>query len=364
MPYAGLIQDAAGNLYGTTNQGGGNRNGGTVFEVDSTGHETVLYSFCSASGCPDGAAPYAGLIQDAAGNLYGTTSAGGADVGGGYGGTVFKVDNTGHETVLYSFCSVGGANCTDGQQPGGGLIQDAAGNLYGTTSTGGANAGPLGQGGGTVFKVDSTGHETVLYSFCSAPNCTDGSYPMAGLIQDAAGNLYGTTTSGGATACNAPYGCGTVFKLDNTGHETVLYTFCSAPNCTDGAEPAYAGLIQDAAGNLYGTTRLGPYVSDPNSPCNPWGCGMVFKLAAGGGGGGSVSITLTSTVNPSYVDQSVTFSVVVSGSGATPTGSVTFKEGTTALGTVTLADGKASLTTTFTKSGTAAIVARALSPIV
>lgn len=145
---------------------------------------------------------------------------------------------------------------------------------------------------------------------------------------------------------------------------SVLYTFCSVPPyCADGKNP-FAGLIQDAAGNLYGTTRLGPYVSDPNSPCNPWGCGMVFKLAAGGGGGGSVSITLTSTVNPSYVDQSVTFSVVVSGSGATPTGSVTFKEGTTALGTVTLADGKASLTTTFTKSGTAAIVARALSPIV
>jgi uncharacterized repeat protein (TIGR03803 family) len=109
-----------------------------------------------------------------------------------------------------------------------------------------------------VFKVDTTGHETVLYSFCSNANCTDGGFPQAGLIQDAAGNLYGTTTAGGGnsnSSCGSN-GCGTVFKLDNTGHETVLYSFCSAPNCTDGAVPK-AGLIQDDAGNLYGTTSVG-----------------------------------------------------------------------------------------------------------
>ena len=115
----------------------------------------MLYSFCSAANCTDGGRPAAGLIEDTAGNLYGTTSLGGTNSGG----TVFKVNSTGNETVLYSFCSA--ANCTDGQAPSGGLIEDSAGNLYGTTSGGGAH-----NNSGTVFKVDSTGKETVLYSFC------------------------------------------------------------------------------------------------------------------------------------------------------------------------------------------------------
>ena len=251
-PSAGLIQDAAGNLYGTTSEGGAN-GGGTVFKVDSAGTETVLYSFCSVANCTDGVMPFAGLIHDAAGNLYGTTWFGGANftANSNYGGgTVFKVDSTGKETVLYSFCSVG-ANCTDGADPFG-LIQSTAGNLYGTTEGGGAN------NRGTVFKVDSTGHETVLYSFCSVVNangvCTDGAFPFAGLIRDAAGNLYGTTNAGGVN------NDGTVFKVDNTGKETVLYSFCSVLNanetCADGNSP-FAGLIRDAAGNLYGTTDHG-----------------------------------------------------------------------------------------------------------
>jgi uncharacterized repeat protein (TIGR03803 family) len=99
---------------------------------------------------------------------------------------------------------------------------------------------------------------SVLYSFCSSANCADGELPQAGLIQDAAGNLYGTTTAGGGnsnSSCGSN-GCGTVFKLDSTGQETVLYSFCSAANCTDGAAPQ-AGLIQDDTGNLYGTTSVG-----------------------------------------------------------------------------------------------------------
>src|ERR1700686_2591622 len=129
---------------------------------DASGY-SVLYSFCSVGLCTDGETPRAGLIQDAAGNLYGTTYFGGA-----YGyGTVFKVDNTGQETVLYAFCPDGGSSkCTDGQAPAG-LIRDAAGNLYGTTTNGGTGTGAS-FGNGTVFKVDSTGRETVLYSFCSA----------------------------------------------------------------------------------------------------------------------------------------------------------------------------------------------------
>jgi uncharacterized repeat protein (TIGR03803 family) len=352
-PSAGLIQDAAGNLYGTTVLGGANAGaiggsgGGTVFKVDGSHRETVLYSFCSTANCTDGTEPYGGLIQDAAGNLYGTTVLGGVntDANGGYGGgTVFKVDSTGLETVLYSFCSVGGAQCADGYQPSAGLIQDAAGNLYGTTVLGGANTGANGgDGGGTVFKVDDTGHETVLYSFCSVggTQCKDGVLPSSNLIQDAAGNLYGTTVSGGA------HQGGTVFKVDNTGHETVLNNFCHILTCTDGYEPS-AGLIHDAAGNLYGATVLGGVNTRANGGS---GGGTVFKLAS------TLTVTLTSSSNPSYVDQSVTFSAVVSSTGETPTGSVTFEDGTTVLGTVPLANGKASLTTTLTKSGTASIVA-------
>ncbi len=398
-PQAGLIQDSAGNLYGTTPYGGANGYG-TVFQVDNTGHETVLYSFCSRGGarCTDGTLPIAGLIEDSAGNLYGTTLGGGAH----NDGTVFKLDNTGHETVLYNFCSDGGANCTDGYGPQG-LIQDAEGNLYGTTTYGGVTAvNP--NGGGTAFKLDATGHLTVLYSFCSAANCADGNTPYAGLIQDAAGNLYGTTGGGGAT--NA----GAVFKVDTTGHESALYSFCPQGGsfCTDGIGPR-AGLIEDAAGNLYGTTGKGgqngvgtvfgldtagnetilysfcPTLGGHLGNCadgayplaglvedaagNLYGTasyGGANSAANGGDGGGTVfklspeaNVALTSSPNPSYVQQSVTFSVTVSGSisGPTPTGSVTFKEGTTALGTVTLADGQASFTAKFTKVGKTLIVA-------
>jgi uncharacterized repeat protein (TIGR03803 family) len=253
-PQAGLIQDAAGNFYGTT-KFGGTGNGGTVFRLDNTGHETVVDGFCAIEpNCPDGSSPEAGLIQDAAGNLYGTTSSGGMGFFTVGGGTVFKLGAS--SAVLYNFCIANG--CPDGSVPVAGLIQDAAGNLYGTTSHGGAG-GVTGLGdGGTVFKVDTAAHHTIIYSFCSAANCTDGQLPAAGLIQDAASNLFGTTTAGGGNlnpACGSN-GCGTVFKLDNTGHETVLYSFCSATNCTDGAAPQ-AGLIQDAVGSLYGTTSLG-----------------------------------------------------------------------------------------------------------
>ncbi|MGB0048040.1 MAG: choice-of-anchor tandem repeat GloVer-containing protein, partial [Terriglobales bacterium] len=342
---ASLIQDDAGTLYGTTPEGGGGSgSSGTVYKVDSSGNETVLYSFCSefvGGVCMDGATPVASLIQDDAGTLYGTTSRGGSNSNG----TVFELDSAGKETVLYSFCSA--ASCTDGSAPLAGLIQDTAGNLYGTTEYGGS------KGVGTVFKLAPPGQqggtwiETVLYSFCSQTNCTDGAEPVAGLIQDAAGNLYGTTSEGGADPYGAGVDMGTVFEVNTTGQETVLYNFCSEPNCTDGAAPV-AGLVQDAAGNLYGTTEFGG-VNDKG------GAGVVFELAAGGGGNATVS--LTSSPNPSYVDQPVTLGAVVSGSGPTPTGSVTFDAGTTFLGTVTLADGQASLSTAFAMSGSLSVVA-------
>jgi len=294
-PRAGLIRDAAGNFYGTTKLGGPG-NGGTVFKLDNTGHETLLAGFCdSEPNCPDGSAPEAGLIQDAAGNLYGTTSSGGIGFYTIGGGTAFKLGNAGG--ILYNFCS-GGSTCPDGSTPEAGLIQDAAGNLYGTTSAGGG-------GGGTVFKLDTAAHHTILYSFCSASNCADGAVPQAGLIQDAAGNLFGATTAGGGNsdpACGSN-GCGTVFKLDNTVRQTVLYSFCSAPNCTDGAVPQ-AGLIQDANGNLYGTANIG---------------------GANGGGGTVFKITPTLIVagTPVSVSRGATAaSTITVTPGATFTGSV------------------------------------------
>jgi uncharacterized repeat protein (TIGR03803 family) len=253
-PYAGLIRDADGNLYGTTTEGGENSCGtlscGVVFKVDATGKETVLYRF---TGSPDGAYPYAALIPDASGNLYSTTQSGGTSGEG----VVFELDSTGKETVLYSF-----AGGTDGSFPQSGLVRDAAGNLYGTTYEGGGGS----NNAGTVFKVDTTGKETVLYNFCSQQGCTDGAYPQAGVIQDAAGSLYGTTVAGGDTNCDAGYGCGTVFKVDTTGKETVLYSFTGG---TDGANPL-ADLIQDANCNLYGTTDAG----------GANGLGVVFEIKA------------------------------------------------------------------------------------
>jgi uncharacterized repeat protein (TIGR03803 family) len=184
-PVAGLIFDQAGNLYGTTAFGGNLSCGevgfgcGTVFKVDQTGILTVLHTF---SGGADGASPYAGLVRDTAGNLYGTTYLGGRR----NGGTVFKVDKNGNETVLQRFI-VGGLGA--GYYPQAGLIRDAAGNLYGTTNVGGAFFG------GTVFKLQKNGYLTVLHSFTGGD---DGGGSYAPLIGDAAGNLYGTTTYGGA----------------------------------------------------------------------------------------------------------------------------------------------------------------------
>ena len=226
-PYSGLIRDGAGNLYGTTSQGGDLGDWGTVFKLDTTGKDTVLYSF---TGGADGAIPYASLIRDAKGNLYGTTSRGGF----GDWGTVFKLtlNTTGKYEVLHSF------NGADGANPSAGLIRDAAGNLYGTARFGGGAYDV-----GTVFKLDATGTETVLHRF----NGADGAYPYAGLIRDAKGNLYGTTPQGGN-------GSGTVFRLMNrTGKYEVLYRFTSGGG---GAFP-FAPLIRDAAGNLYGVTQYG-----------------------------------------------------------------------------------------------------------
>jgi uncharacterized repeat protein (TIGR03803 family) len=199
LPFAGLVQGADGNLYGTTAYGG-SYNGGTIFKITPHGVMTTLHSFCSQSGCTDGAQPAAALIQATDGNFYGTTEAGGA---AGMG-TVFRITSSGMLTCLYSFCSK--PNCTDGEEPYAGLVQATDGNLYGTTTGGGVS------NGGAIFKVTLAGALTTLHSFCSQRGCTDGAVPFAGLVQDTNGKFYGTTFYGGAdSSCTG--GCGTVFGL-------------------------------------------------------------------------------------------------------------------------------------------------------
>ena len=242
---AGLVQATDGNLYGTTAVGGAHGIGselgpGTVFKITPSGTLTTLYSFDGS----DGYYPVAGLVQATDGNFYGTT-----EYGGAYGGgTVFKITPSGTLTTLYSFCAQSG--CTDGEYPVAGLVQATDGNFYGTTEYGGA------YGGGTVFKITPSGTLTTLYSFCAQSGCTDGEYPVAGLVQATDGNFYGTTEYGGANSSGSGVNAGTVFKITPSGTLTTLYNFCSQSNCTDGYFPC-AGLVQATNGYLYGTTYSG-----------------------------------------------------------------------------------------------------------
>jgi uncharacterized repeat protein (TIGR03803 family) len=222
-------------------------------------------SFCSQSGCRDGADSVAGLVQGTDGNLYGTTQNGGAnDACSVVGcGTVFKISPSGTLTTLYSFCSQSG--CTDGYRPVAGLIQGADGNFYGTTQFGGASGACTG-GCGTVFKITPSGTLTTLHSF----DGTDGNdLFFAGLIQATDGNLYGATYLGGANGTNT----GTVFKITPSGALTTLYNFCSQSGCTDGRYP-YGGLVQATDGILYGTTQTGG--------ANGTNAGTVFKITPSG----------------------------------------------------------------------------------
>jgi len=242
QPDAGLIADNAGNLYGTTQYGGTAGGFGTIFRLDTSGNETVLYSF---SGTPDGEDPYAGLVADRAGNLYGSTLYGGTN--GGFG-ALFRLSKTGKLTLLHSF-----ASDPDGADPYGTFVADQQGNGYGTTRFGGA-----GGGYGTVFKLSPNGKLTLVHSFSGTP---DGEDPEAGLIIDNAGNVYGTTVYGGTAG-----GFGTVFKVNhNSGALTLLHSFAGTP---DGENP-YAGLAVDSAGNGYGTTKYGGTAG---------GYGTVFKI--------------------------------------------------------------------------------------
>lgn len=299
FPGTGLIEDGAGNLIGGA--GGGNYNGGVLFEISPAGQETVLHSFgdtgdggdpaggliadqqgnvygttylngpggygtvfkltpggkytllCSFSGGNDGGYPSSTLTRDSNGNLYGTADAGPHSVG-----IVFKVTPSGEKSTLYAF----GRTETDGVRPASAhLVLDRRGNLYGTTSEGGA------YGHGTIFKLTPGGKETVLHSF----NRDDGDAPQAGLIADADGNFYGTTSGGGANLA------GTVFKFTPPKQLTVLYSFAGG---SDGANPS-AGVIRDASGNLYGSTSSGGGSGD----------GTIFGLTPDGTRTLNVSLT-------------------------------------------------------------------------
>jgi uncharacterized repeat protein (TIGR03803 family) len=240
-PRGKLIVDAAGNLYGTTGSGGPPPDGGgTIFKLSAGTHAlTTLASFNQVNGNDP-----SGLFADAAGNFYGTTSFGGS---ANYG-TVYRMDaNTHATTTLVTF------NNANGAHPQSELIADAAGNMYGTTNDGGAN------GRGTVFEVDADTHAlTTLVTFDN----TNGSNPFGPLVADAHGDMYGTTT--GAGNGSIPYG--SVFEIDAS---TKTLTTLAAFNLANGRGPQ-AGLILDAAGNLYGTTRVG----------GPTGDGTVFKIDA------------------------------------------------------------------------------------
>jgi uncharacterized repeat protein (TIGR03803 family) len=215
----------------------------------------TLYSFCASSACVDGAFTYpagaAGLIQATNGGLYGTTWGGGANGDG----TVFGIAPSGSLITLYSFCA--SASCPDGSNPYFGLVLATNGELYGITTAGGAS------GKGTVFKITPSGTLATLHSFCADNGCADGSYPYAGLILAANGDLYGTTKAGGAT------GNGTVFEITPSGALTTLYSFSGG---ADGNAPQ-APLIQAADANLYGTTHSG----------GANGQGTVFKITPVGG---------------------------------------------------------------------------------
>jgi uncharacterized repeat protein (TIGR03803 family) len=245
-PAAGVIFDKAGNLYGTAEEGGAYDTNcvggcGIVYEVTKAGEEKVLYSF--GAEFQDAVFPTANLTFDKAGNLYGTT-----DSGGLYGGgTVFELSSTGVEKLLYSFNLQSG----DGNYPASGVVFGKKGAIYGTTFYGGV------YGQGTVFELSSTGVEKLLYSFGGEPG--DGINAYGSVVLDKKGNIYGTTFAGGL------YGQGTVFEVSPTGEETILYTFGSQVG--DGNTPL-GGLVFDTAGNLYGATAYG----------GAYGFGTVFEI--------------------------------------------------------------------------------------
>jgi len=281
----GLVQDSAGNLYGTTNNGGSfnSTNAGIVFELVRGGPDNwkfkKIYQFCAKSNCVDGAYPQGKLIIDMSGNLYGTTAEGGK-VGEG---EVFELLPEAGTTkwklkVLYNFCCGHGSFVFTGLAYSGadsGIPYDGVSALYGTTQLGGKYED------GTVYELaphNGKWYYKTLYSFCPQQHCPDGSYPSADLVVDAAGNLYGTASGAGL-----PSNGGTVFELSPTGNgwrETTLYSFCPQTGCPDGMFPS-GSLTLDSSGDLLGVADGGG-TAQSCPPGDIDGCGVIFRIKLNG----------------------------------------------------------------------------------
>jgi uncharacterized repeat protein (TIGR03803 family) len=256
---SGMLYDGASPLYGTTAEGGANAHG-TVFSLTPSGRTwalTTLYAFCALSGCADGGTPSGEVLVDNAGNLFGNASLGGG------GGSVYELSPAGSapmtEKIVHSFCAPN--DCPDGQEPTGALAMTPSGEIFGTTE----NA--LGSEGGAIFKLTSNGtgwDESLAHVFCSG-KCDDGYLPSGGLIADSHGDIYGVDELGGAGEHGV--GGGVAFRL--RGNKlTPLYPFCSEENCADGRVPM-GTLTIDGRGDLFGVTSQGGPVT---------GAGTIFQL--------------------------------------------------------------------------------------
>jgi uncharacterized repeat protein (TIGR03803 family) len=263
---SGALYDGVSPLYGETFLGG-SADQGTIFSLTpeiGTGKwaHRKIHDFCTETvecDLTDGQAPNGGLLIDAAGNLFGASAGGGPD----FSGTIFEFSprQTGkwRERILHALCAPG---CSDGQQPTG-IIRDEGGNFYGMAAGFGVNGK-----GGTLFKLAADGSFSALHAFCSEADCADGHQPGAAPTLDPAGNLYGTTIIGGGNDIDDGHlGGGVVFEHTAGGEFTVLHAFCAEANCADGAAP-WAALTMDAAGHLFGTTSAG----------GKYGGGTVFEL--------------------------------------------------------------------------------------
>ena len=286
-----MIRDGQGEMYGTTRGGGlascGDGSCGTVYKIDSSGNETVIFSF---PGGNSGTNPIASVVRDAHGNLYGTTQGNGVIDGAS---VVYKIDPKGQETVLFEAGRISQGCCLDSP-----VVLDPQGNVYGMSPYAGVpNCGwqSNGLGCGTLFKITPGGKFTVLHNFAG----TDGMQPEGGLVMDKQGNLYGSANFGGIKSCKNPGygywepGCGTIYKLDTNGKFSVLYTFTGK---ADGSFPL--GLIIDDDANLYGLTEWGG--DDKRYYNHLYGYGTVFELSASGKFTTLFTFTPKTTINNYY----------------------------------------------------------------